>query len=364
MSAPAPSLHAALAFRRGPVMPNRLALAPLTNLQSHDDGTLSDDEFAWLVKRAAGGFGMVMTCAASVHALGKGFPRQLGVHDDAHLPGLERLATTLRAAGASSSVQLQHSGGRAPRELVPDIPVSAVDDPKRGVRALSTGEVEQAIEDFILAGLRAERAGFDGVEVHGAHGYLLCQFLDTRNVRGDRYGGSAENRSRMIREVIAGLRGRASPDLQIGVRLSPERYGIDLGEARALAALLLREGRVDYVDISCWDTFKLPEDPAWQARDLIGWFADLDRHGTALGVAGKLTDAHNARQCLARGADFVLIGRGAILHHDFARRVGEDEAFASVPLPVSRAHLATEGLGRDFIDYMATWPGFVAEEAA
>jgi 2,4-dienoyl-CoA reductase-like NADH-dependent reductase (Old Yellow Enzyme family) len=145
-------------------MPNRMALAPLTNLQSHDDGCLSEDEFAWLVKRAAGGFGMVMTCAATAHPLGKGFPRQLGVHDDAHLPGLERLARALRADGAVSSVQLQHSGMRSPRELIPGQPVGVVDDPGRGVRGLSTGEVEQAVEDFILSGLRAERAGFDGVE--------------------------------------------------------------------------------------------------------------------------------------------------------------------------------------------------------
>ena len=133
-------------------MPNRMALAPLTNLQSHDDGCISEDEFAWLVKRAAGGFGMVMTCAATVHPLGKGFPRQLGVHDDAHLPGLERLARALRAGGALSSVQLQHSGMRSPRELIPGAPVGVVDDPGRGVRGLSTGEVEQAVEDFILAG--------------------------------------------------------------------------------------------------------------------------------------------------------------------------------------------------------------------
>jgi 2,4-dienoyl-CoA reductase-like NADH-dependent reductase (Old Yellow Enzyme family) len=357
------SLHAPLSFRRGPAMPNRMVLAPLTNLQSHDDGTISDDEFAWLMKRADGGFGMVMTCAASTHALGKGFPRQLGIHDDGHIPGLARLATALRQAGALSSVQLQHSGGRAPPELIPGQPVGAIDDAKRGVRALSTGEVEQAIEDVILAGLRAERAGFDGVEVHGAHGYLLCQFLDTHNVRADRYGGSADNRARMILEVIAGLRARTRPDFQIGVRLSPERYGMDLGEIRALSARLLREGQIDYLDISCWDTFKQPEDPAWHGRALMDWFTDLDRHGTRLGVAGKLTTAHNARQCLTQGADFVLIGRGAILHHDFARRV-EDADFASAALPISRTHLAAEGLGRDFIDYMATWPGFVAEEAA
>jgi len=356
-------LNDPLSFRRGPAMRNRMMLAPLTNLQSHDDGTLSEDEFDWLVKRADGGFGLVMTCAASVHAFGKGFPRQLGIHDDAHLPGLARLADALRARGALSSVQLQHSGMRAPRDLIDGAPVGVADDPERGVRGLSTGEVEQAIEDFVTAGLRAERAGFDGVEVHGAHGYLLCQFLDVkRNQRSDRYGGSADNRARMLLEVVAGLRARTRPDFQIGVRLSPERYGVDLGEARALAGRLMAEGQVDYVDISCWDTFKLPEDPAWQSRALMDWFTDLERHGTRLGVAGKLTEAGNARECLDRGADFVLIGRGAILHHDFPVLAEQNPAFASAPLPVSRAHLAHEGLGRDFIDYMATWKGFVVEE--
>jgi 2,4-dienoyl-CoA reductase-like NADH-dependent reductase (Old Yellow Enzyme family) len=199
--------------------------------------------------------------------------------------------------------------------------------------------------------------------VHGAHGYLLCQFLDVRrNLRTDRYGGTAENRARMILEVIAGLRARTRPDFQIGVRLSPERYGVDLGEARALAAQIMREGKVDYVDISCWDTFKQPEDPAWHGRALIDWFTDLDRHGVRLGVAGKLTGARNAHACLERGADFVLIGRGGILHHDFVRRVEQDADFASAALPVTRAHLSREGLGEDFIDYMATWQGFVAEE--
>ncbi|ARR57284.1 NADH:flavin oxidoreductase [Rhizorhabdus wittichii DC-6] len=359
------SLHDRLTFRRGPPMANRLALAPLTNLQSNDDGTLSEDELGWLVKRAEGGFGMVMTCGATTHPLGKGFPRQLGVHDDIHLPGLERLARALRARGAVSSVQLQHSGMRAARELIDGAPVGVADDPARGVRGLSTGEVEQAIEDFVQAGLRAEAAGFDGVEVHGAHGYLPCQFLDIRrNRRDDRYGGSPENRARMLLDIVAGLRDRAGPGFQIGVRLSPENYGVDLGEIRALAARLMREGRVDYLDISCWDTAKRPEDLAYRERPLMGWFTDLDRHGARLGVAGKLRTGGDARRCLDQGADFVLIGRGAILHHDFARRVHEDGDFRSAPLPVSRDHLAREGLGEHFIDYMASWEGFVEQPQA
>lgn len=359
----ASSLHDPLVLRRGPAIGNRLALAPLTNLQSNEDGTISEDELEWLAKRAEGGFGMVMTCGATTHPLGKGFPRQLGVHDDIHLPGLERLARALRVRGSVSSVQLHHSGMRAVRELIGEAPVGVVDDPARGVRGLSTGEVERMVEDYVEAGLRAEKAGFDGVEIHGAHGYLLCQFLDARrNQRSDRYGGSLENRARPLLDVIAGLRDRAGPGFQIGVRLSPERYGVDLGEIRALAARLMREGRVDYLDISCWDTAKRPEDPAYQDRPLMGWFTDLDRHGTRLGVAGKLQTGPAAHRCLEQGADFVLIGRGAILHHDFARRVGEDGGFRSAPLPVSRAHLAREGLGEHFIDYMASWEGFVSEE--
>ena len=347
---------------RGPNFRNRLALAPLTNLQSHDDGTLTEAEFNFLVTRANAGFGMVMTCGATVAPMGKGYPRQLGVHSDRHLPGLERLAKALRRAGAVSSVQIMHSGSRAKTELIGARPVGVADD-ETGVRALSTGEVDQVVEDFIVAGLRAEKAGFDGVEVHAAHGYLLCEFLDrTRNHRSDRYGGSAEGRSHALIDILSGLRERAGPDFQIGVRLSPERYGIDFAEIRELAQRLMLSELCDYIDMSCWDTFKEPDDPAFKGRPIMDWFADLARGKTRLGVAGKLTTGRNALECLRHNADFVFIGRGAILHHDFPRRIAADPDFMSATLPVSRAYLAEEGLGNHFIDYMATWAGFVADE--
>ncbi|HET9628691.1 MAG TPA: NADH:flavin oxidoreductase [Novosphingobium sp.] len=343
-------------------MRNRLALAPLTNLQSNDDGTLSADELTFLRLRAESGFGMVMTCGATVHPLGKGYPRQLGIHSDIHLPGLEQLAAILRRAGALSAVQIMHSGWRSKRELIGQDPVGVCDDTDAGVRGLSTGEVQQVVEDFILAGLRAEAAGFDGVEVHGAHGYLLCEFLDTqRNRRTDCYGGSAEGRARIIWEILSGLRARCRPDFQIGVRLSPERYGIDFGEARSLVHELMHSGMADYIDLSCWDTFKEPEDARFKGRAIMDWFTELPRGNTRLGVAGKLTSGPSVVECLRRGADFVLIGRGAILHHDFPRRLSANPSFTSVSLPVSRAHLHAEGLGEHFIDYMATWEGFVAD---
>src|SRR5690606_29609150 len=144
----------------GPAMKNRFMLSPLTNQQSHADGRLSDEERRWLTMRAEGGFGLVMTAAAHVQAQGQGFPGQLGIFSDEQLPGLTRLADDIRAAGSLSAVQLHHAGDRTPPDLAG--PVSASDNPKTGARGLTEGEVEQLIEDFILAAQRADRAGFDG----------------------------------------------------------------------------------------------------------------------------------------------------------------------------------------------------------
>ena len=353
-----------ITFPRGPAMKNRFMLAPLTNFQSHADGTLSDDEYRWLVKRATGGFGLTMTCAAHVQPGGQGFPGQLGIWSDKHLPGLERLAKGIRAEGSISSVQVQHSGLRAEPKLSGLPRVAPWDDADSGARALTTGEVEQLVEDFILASLRAERAGFDGVELHGAHGYLLCEFLDpVHNQRADRYGGSFENRTRIFWEIIDGIRSRAGKDFQVGVRISPERFDIDIAEARSFAQQLMTSGKIDYLDMSLWDCFKEAVDPAFQGRPLIDLFTELERGGTPLGVAGKIMDAATAQKCLEHGADFVLIGRGAILHHDFPKRAIADAAFQSVERPVTRDYLRSEGLGEAFVEYMATgWKNFVAAD--
>ena len=356
-------LSAPLTLPHGPAMANRLMLAPLTNFQSHDDGTLGDDELHWLRLRAQGGFGLTMTCAAFVSDGGKGFPGQLGISSDRHLPGLMRLAAALREAGSVSAVQLQHSGRRAKAEYTGQQPVCPWDDAETGARALSTAEVEQAVQDFVDAAVRAEAAGFDGVELHGAHGYLLAQFLDAEhNQRSDRYGGSFENRCRMLFETIAGVRARTGPDFQVGLRLSPERFGIQLAEARELARQVMAGGQLDYLDLSLWDVFKEPVEPAHKGKPLIDHFTDLPRHGTRLGVAGKLMTAANAKACLEHGADFVLIGRAAILHHDFARRAIADAGFQSVPRPVTQAYLAGEGVGPAFIHYLKTeWRDCVAD---
>ncbi|MDB5452477.1 MAG: NADH:flavin oxidoreductase [Caulobacteraceae bacterium] len=352
-----------LAFTSGLSMNNRFMLAPLTNQQSHLDGRLSDEEFRWLTLRAKGGFGLTMTCAAHVQRIGQGFPGQLGVFCDDHLPGLTRLASAIKAEESLAFAQLHHAGMRSPEALIGEQPVCPSDEPKTGARALTGDEVEQLTEDFIAAAVRCETAGFDGVELHGAHSYILCEFLSpTINQRTDRWGGSLENRSRIIFDIVDGVRARCRPGFGLGLRLSPERFGLELAEIREVAQAVMRDPRVDFLDMSLWDVAKEPEEERFKGRSLMSYFTELDRGSVRLGVAGKITTGAQAAGVMAAGADMAIIGRGAILHHDFPERIRADPAFEPIALPVSRDYLAGEGLSPAFQEYMKNWPGFVAEE--
>ena len=134
-----------------------------------------------------------------------------------------------------------------------------------------------------------------------------------------------------------------------------------LDEVKQIAQRLMKEGSVDYIDMSLWDAFKEPEELEHKGRSLLDHFVKLDRGHVRLGAAGKITTAAGARAVIDAGADFVLIGRGAILHHDFPNLVRQNPQFTPVALPVSEAHLVKEGLSPAFLNYMKTWKGFVAE---
>jgi len=351
-----------LSFKSGAVMKNRFMLAPMTNLQSFEDGSLSDEEFHWLTMRAAGGFGLTMTCASHVQAIGKGFPGQLGCFSDDHLEGLTRLASAIKAEQSLAVVQLHHAGMRSPEDVIGGQAVCPSDNEETGARALTLEEVEQLKEDFVSAARRAEKAGFDGVEIHGAHGYILCQFLSpVINQRTDHYGGSLENRARIIFEIIDAIRERCRPDFLLGVRLSPERFDVKLGEIIEVSRSLMKEGRIDFLDMSLWDSFKEPVEEAFQGRTLFSYFTELDRGEVRLGVAGKIYTPQEARSRLEGGADFILLGRAAILHHDFPLQTSANPDFEPVKNPVSREYLHSQGLSEKFVTYMAGWDGFVED---
>lgn len=357
------SLSEPLTFKHGPSMKNRFMLAPMTNLQSHEDGTLSDEEYHWLRMRAKGGFGLTMTCASHVQEVGKGFSGQLGIFADEHLMGLSRLASGINAEGSVSIVQLHHAGMRSPAELIGAAPVCPSDDPETGARALEHTEVIQLVEDFVKAAERADQAGFDGVELHGAHGYIIAQFLSPEiNRREDEYGGSLENRGRILFDMIDGIRSRCRKDFIVGVRLSPERFGLRLGEIIEVAERLLRAQQIDFLDMSLWDVFKEPEEEAFRGRSLMSYFTELERGDVRLGVAGKIRTPAEAKQVISAEVDWIMLGRAAILHHDFPTRCLQNSSFEPVDTPVSREYLASEGLSEKFIDYIAGWPDFVSEK--
>ena len=355
------SLFDSVSFTHGPSMPNRFMLAPLTNQQSHVDGTLSDEEFHWLTKRAEGGFGLTMTCAAHVQAVGQGFAGQLGCFSDIHLPGLTRLANGIHEHGSVAIVQLHHAGRRSPKDLIGTDPLSSGADEKMGARAMSTSEVEEMIQAFVDAAVRVEKAGFDGIELHGAHDYLICQFLNAElNTRSDQFGGSFENRQRVLFAIIDGIREACGSDFHVGVRLSPERFGMKTSEIVEVYRRLISENNIDMVDMSLWDVFKTGADDDFADRRLVDIFANEERGSTRLAVAGKLYSAADAQRAIDAGADLVAIGRAAITNHDFPR-LSHDASFVMRELPVPRDVLIAEGLSDSFVTYMGNWPGFVGE---
>ena len=354
-------LFAPLELRKGIIAKNRVWLAPLTNQQSHHDGTLGDDELAFLAARAEGGFGLIETCAAYVANDGKAWPGELGVHDNAMGPGLTRLAARMHEAGGLAQVQLFHGGLRAVPEVSgqPAWSASAYSDATLSARAATNDDIASVIDAFAAAAQRCARAGFDSVELHGAHGYLLSQFLSTSyNQRTDQWGGSLANRARLIREVTRAVKA-AAPTLVLGVRLSPEDFGqakgLDLDETLQVAQWLVEDG-MNLLHLSLWqsalNTTKRPDAHATTLfRSAVG-------PATRIVVAGKIWTLAEGEAQLEHGADAIALGRAAIANPDWPQRA----VLGTIKYPpLTAAELQQRGLSATFISYMTKFKGFVAE---
>ena len=174
-------------------------------------------------------------------------------------------------------------------------------------------------------------------------------------------GGNRAETVRALPMIIDGVRARTGPDFSLGLRLSPERFGLKLAEIVEVARQILAEGKIDYLDLSLWDYAKEPMEEEFQGRSLMSYFTELPRGAVRLGCAGKVMTPDDARACLERGMDFVLLGRAAILHHDWPQKLAADVHFKPVQIPVSVEHLRAEGLGPAMVKYMQGWKGFVAE---
>ncbi len=253
-----PGLLDSLSFA-GLTLRNRIVMPPMWSGQATPDGAVTDAIVEYHGCRAEAGCGLVIVEHSFVHPRGRASATQIGVHDDAMLPGLARLARAIKSEGAVACLQISHAGPRTTtavagaRPLGPSA-ISHVHSAGGEVPEEATlARIAEVIAAFGKAAVRARDAGFDAVEVHAAHGFLLSQFLSPlANHRHDAYGGSDENRRRLHLEVVAEVRTCLGPDFPVFVRLGASDEtpgGLEIEASCKTAAELVRGG-VDLVDVS------------------------------------------------------------------------------------------------------------------
>lgn len=351
-----PKFNTPFQFSNGSVQKNRTVLAPMTNGQSHEDGTLSDAELHWLELRAQGGFGMLVSAASHVQADAKAWAGQLGCFADGHIEGLRKFAAIGKKHKTLSILQLFHGGVRSPKSLTgvqPTAPsVIKLDFPDfETPRALEDPEIEAIILKFVAAGKRAHEAGLSGIEVHGANGYLFTQFLSQfNNKRTDRWGGSLENRARLLTQTVRELRKALPVDFLIGVRLlsedAPMQKGFDVDETKQVIEWLV-ELKVDYIHISASDAaataWKYPES---NETNLHRFRSVIPSH-IALVASGGIKEAKQAEQAIEEGADLVAIAKAAINTPDWPMKAIQP-GFVAKPFPISKEEATAVGISPPF----------------
>lgn len=313
---------------RGVAFRNRIAVSPMCQYSSVD-GLASDWHLVHLGSRAVGGAGLVLTEATAVLPEGRISPADTGIWDENQIPPLARIASFLTGAGAVAGIQLAHAGrkasmpspGRPGAALLPEeggwavVGPSPVPFAEGGLVPLPLDEagIREVIDAFAAGAERASRAGFRVVEVHAAHGYLLHEFLSPlSNQRTDRWGGSLENRTRLLLEVVRAVRSVVAENLALFVRISATDWvegGWDLPQSIELAKALRAAG-VDLVDASSGALVPyatIPAAPGFQ----VPFAAAIRREGgIATGAVGLITHAAQADAVVREGkADLVLLGR-------------------------------------------------------
>ena len=322
---------------------NRLWVAPMCQY-SAEDGVVNAWHMQWLGSLATGGHGLVMTEATAVHPVGRHSLLDAGLWRDDHVDAWAPIVSFCRSYGATMAVQLAHAGrkagtqppwtGRA--ELTPEqggwesvgpSPIPA--DGHTPPRALTIPEIKGVVEDFVSAARRAVRAGFQVIEIHSAHGYLLHEFLSPlSNERTDEYGGSFENRTRLTLEVLRAVRAEVGQGMPIFVRLSSTDYtvgGWTIDDTVRLSSML-KDAGCDLVDCSSGglvpvNVTEMEVGPGYQVP-----FASAVRREAHVpsGAVGLITDAEQAEAILQEGhADVVLVARAAMRDPHFAMTSAE-----------------------------------------
>jgi 2,4-dienoyl-CoA reductase-like NADH-dependent reductase (Old Yellow Enzyme family) len=326
-----PTLFSPLSFA-GLTLRNRIAMPPMWSGKATPDGFVTAANVEYHRVRAAAGTALIIVEHAFVHLQGRHSSTQLGVHDDACIDGLATLAGAIRAEGAVACLQISHAGARSSSRVtgMPVVAPSPIPTTREAnpdaPEALTKARIDEVIEAFAAAAARARRAGFDAVEIHAAHGFLLTQFLSPlTNFRDDEYGGDHERRSRIHLEVLAAVRGRVGPAFPVFVRLGmhDERPGgLTLPPACWTASQLAAAGAA-MIDVSGGQSGS--EDPGRGPGYFVAYAeAVKDVVDVPVMVAGGITEPQMADVVIRSGrTDIVGIGRAMLDDPDWTRKAAE-----------------------------------------
>jgi 2,4-dienoyl-CoA reductase-like NADH-dependent reductase (Old Yellow Enzyme family) len=331
--------------RIGPVeVKNRIVMPPMTTRAADEEGFVTDVTLAYYMARVEGGTGLITVEMASPEKAGRHRRRELGIYDDRFLPGLQRLVRAIHEGGAKASIQLGHGGGHTRRDICGETPVapSAIPHPVYETtfetiipEAMTKPRIAACVAAFAAAAARAQRAGFDCVEIHAAHGYLISQFLTPfENRRSDDYGGTLENRARFGLEVLRAVKA-AAPGLGVIFRLSVEDYfpeGMPWAEGRQVA-IWAAEAGADALHIAAGHYRSLPsaarQIPPMAMPDATFLpFAAGVKEAVKVPViaVGRLGDPAMAAAAVESGkADFVALGRSLVAEPQWVEKLRRGE---------------------------------------
>lgn len=319
---------------------NRLVLPPLTTNYGSENGYITPEILRFYRARSRK-MGIVIVEAAAVRPEGRIIPGGIGIWEDDQVQGMAELAQTIKTEGAGAVIQINHAGAKAwPFDTIDSwiAPFDIACRPGIVAKPASLDEIKGLIQAFVDGAIRAKKAGFDGVEIHGAHFYLLSQFLSPlTNLRTDQYGGSIEGRAALAVEITSAVRESLGPDYPIFFRLNileNLKGGMTPDEAVVIGKLLAEAG-VDVLDLSLAVQGAWKEDKGRKTLITTSAYSKDETPGDVVNIAarfraecslpviavGRLGSKSAAQQALGTGADLVAIGRQMICDPDTAEKI-------------------------------------------
>jgi len=318
-------------FRIGRMeLKNRVVMPPMVTRYASDDSFITERSKNYYEARARGGAGLIIVEATYVHRNGWAFPNQIGISDDKFIPGLKELVDVVHRHGARIAIQLHHGGRQAKEALSGLQPVAPSPLPMAGgemPREMTVDDIAETVVYFAEAAVRARKAGFDGVELHGAHGYLIDQFLSpVSNIREDEYGGDVRRRARFLLEIIAAVKEAVGDDYPVWCRMDGKEYGVEgitLEDAKQTARLVQEAGLMA-LHVSAWG----PETPINRTtptfvsaviEDLVAGIKEAV--SIPVIAVGRITPEDGERILKEGKADLIAIGKAMLADAEWANKV-------------------------------------------